>query len=134
MKRTRPLARNYEHVYRALRADGGPMTAYEVLDAVRTKGISAPPTVYRALSRLVDQGLAHRLESINAYIACSDPEHAEGATVFAICEECGLIEEIADEAVLKRLQKRAEERGFHIDRTTVELRGRCAACLAAAPS
>jgi hypothetical protein len=65
------------------------MTAYEILDAVRDKGITAPPTVYRALNRLVEEGLAHRVESINAYVACAHSHHSDGAVVFAICDNCG---------------------------------------------
>jgi Fur family zinc uptake transcriptional regulator len=104
------------------------MTAYEVLDAVRPHGISAPPTVYRALSRLVDDGLAHRLESISAYVACADPKHDHDSAVFAICNHCGKIEELLAASIIKRLHARTEEQGFKVSDTTVELRGRCAGC------
>jgi Fur family transcriptional regulator, zinc uptake regulator len=124
----RGLTNNYQHVYRALHSTGGPMTAYQVLDAVRPHGISAPPTVYRALNRLVDEGLAHRLESISAYVACADPQHRHGSAVFAICNHCGRIEELIAATIIKRLHNRAVERGFKVSDTTVELRGRCADC------
>jgi Fur family zinc uptake transcriptional regulator len=119
---------NYQQVYRALHSAGAPMTAYEVLDAVRPHGISAPPTVYRALNRLVDEGLAHRLESISAYVACADPQHDHDSAVFAICNHCGRIDELLDASIRKRLHARAAERGFKISDTTIELRGRCASC------
>jgi Fur family transcriptional regulator, zinc uptake regulator len=124
----RGLTDNYQRVYRALYSTGAPMTAYEVLDAVRPHGISAPPTVYRALSRLVDDGLAHRLESISAYVACADPKHHHDSAVFAICNGCGKIEELLAAAIIKRLHARAAEQGFKVSGTTVELRGRCAGC------
>jgi Fur family zinc uptake transcriptional regulator len=124
----RALTDNYQQVYRALHSNGAPMTAYEVLDAVRQHGISAPPTVYRALNRLVDDGLAHRLESISAYVACADPEHHHDSAVFAICNQCGGIEELLAASVIKRLHSRAAEQGFKVSDTTVELRGRCAGC------
>jgi Fur family zinc uptake transcriptional regulator len=95
---------------------------------VRPHGISAPPTVYRALSRLVDEGLAHRLESISAYVACADPEHQHDSAVFAICNQCGKIEELLAATIIKRLHARATEQGFKVSGTTVELRGRCAGC------
>jgi Fur family zinc uptake transcriptional regulator len=128
MKQSKSLPANHQWVYRALQAAGAPMTAYQVLDAVRRHGISAPPTVYRALSRLVEQGLAHRLESINAYVACADPQHRHTAAAFAICSDCGTIEEMVDPQVLRRLQARATRRGFKINDTTIELRGQCADC------
>src|SRR5580700_5985052 len=128
----RGLTDNYKRVYRALHSSGTPMTAYEVLDAVRPHGISAPPTVYRALSRLVDEGLAHRLESISAYIACADPQHRHDSAVFAICNRCGRIEELIDASIVKQLHTRAAERGFKVSDTTIELHGQCAACPPAA--
>jgi Fur family transcriptional regulator, zinc uptake regulator len=128
MKRSKPPGTNTQWVYRALHAAGTPMTAYQVLDAVRRHGISAPPTVYRALARLVADGLAHRLESINAYVACADPEHRHTTAAFAICGDCGTIAEMVDPQVLKRLQERAARQGFKINDTTIELRGRCAEC------
>ena len=79
MKRSRPAGMNVEEVYDALRTLNRPMSAYQVLDQVREHGISAPPTVYRALEQLVEQGRVHRLESMNAYVACCDPEHQHDA-------------------------------------------------------
>ena len=84
MNRMQPRGANHEQVYRVLRSARGPMTAYQILDAVRPKGISAPPTVYRALNRLMRDGLAHRLESMNAYVACADPQDRHDSAIFAI--------------------------------------------------
>ena len=70
----------------ALRDVGRPLSAYELIEKVRVKGVSAPPTVYRALQRLIDDGLAHRLESLNAFVACEHPHH-QGKAVFAICAD-----------------------------------------------
>ena len=85
-----------EELYRVLRAAASPMTAYEILDAVRSKGISAPTTVYRALSRLMRAGLAHRLESMNAYVACAEPEQRHDMAIFAICLDCGRTDEMLE--------------------------------------
>ncbi|MGD9738165.1 MAG: Fur family transcriptional regulator [Bauldia sp.] len=116
-------------IYGALRAAGGPMTAYQILDAVRDHGITAPPTVYRALNRLVDEGLAHRVESLNAYVACAHSHHGEGAAaVFAICENCGMVSEIEADAAVAGLRAAAAETMFRVDRMTVELRGLCSDC------
>jgi Fur family transcriptional regulator, zinc uptake regulator len=124
----RPLGANCERVYRALRAAGRPMSAYEILEAVRSHGISAPATVYRALSQLIESGLVHRLESINAYVACIEPDRHHDSAIFVICSACGSYEELFDTIVLKRLHARASERRFKVDNTTIEIRGQCAAC------
>ena len=122
-----PRGANQEQVYRVLRSAHGLMTAYEILDAVRPKGISAPPTVYRALNRLMRDGLAHRVESRNAYVACSDP-HRHHTAVFAICHDCGHIDEMHEGEVVQSLTKKLSRRGFVADRTTIEIQGLCASC------
>lgn len=115
-------------IYGALQAADGPMTAYQVLDAVRDKGISAPPTVYRALNRLVADGLAHRVESINAYVACSHSHHGDESAIFAICDNCGAVEEIDNGKVLSGLKRAAEKDHFQVQHMAVELRGLCDQC------
>src|SRR5271157_4247550 len=112
MNRTPPRAANHEQVYRVLRSANGVMTAYEILDAVRPKGISAPPTVYRALNRLMRDGLAHRLESMNAYVACADPQHRHETAIFAICHDCGHIDEMPEGGVVERLIRKISKHGF----------------------
>ena len=128
MKRPGALASNHERVLRILRAAGAPMTAYEVLDAARKHDISAPPTIYRALNKLIELGAAHRLETINAYVACAEDHHDHGSAVFAICSDCGLVEEISEGGTLKRLKATADQRGFRVDEAVIELKGHCGAC------
>ncbi len=123
-------------IYGALRSAEGPMTAYQVLDAVRAHGITAPPTVYRTLNRLVEEGLAHRVESINAYVACAHTHHhSDEAVIFAICENCGAVEEIDDSEAIAQLRRSAEKSSFAVQRVAVEVMGLCGPCqaLAAAP-
>jgi Fur family transcriptional regulator, zinc uptake regulator len=128
MTRSRPLGENCEQVYRALSRARVPMSAYEILEAVRPHGISAPPTVYRALSQLIEKGLAHRLESISAYVACIEPGRQHESAIFIICSDCGSSEELSDTTVLKRLHAKASERSFNVDKTTLEMGGQCADC------
>ena len=72
-------------IVEALRDLGRPVGAYELMDRLREKvSPLAPPTVYRSLDRLVAGGRAHRLHSLNAFIACRHLSH-KGAAVFAIC-------------------------------------------------
>jgi len=104
------------------------MTAYQLIDAVRPQGISAPPTVYRALERLIGEGHAHRLESLNAFVACTHEQAHSGVTIFMICEECGEADEISDQGIATLLQGCAHKIGFRSHSTTVEIRGHCTAC------
>ncbi len=127
MPRTKKLAASGP-IYGALRSADGPMTAYQVLDAVREHGITAPPTVYRALNRLVEEGLAHRVESINAYVACSHSHHSDESAIFAICENCGMVEEIDDNKAISSLRRAAESDQFSVQHMSVEIRGLCGQC------
>lgn len=116
-------------VHRILTAADAPLSAYEVLDRMRPEGAVTPPTIYRSLERLIATGLAHRLESLNAYVACDHP-HRDHVASFAICERCGNVAEFADVQVDERLSDWARANGFAAERRTVELRGRCRACSA----
>jgi len=123
------LTRNQGLVLDALNHATEPLSAYDLLDRLREDGLRAPLQVYRALDKLVEKGLAHRLESLNAFVACTDTHcHRSGTIAFAICEACGRVDEFADDVVRERLARWAAETGFRPTRTTIELRGRCAAC------
>jgi Fur family zinc uptake transcriptional regulator len=110
-----------------------PLTAYQVLDKLqRERGKSVmPPTVYRAINFLVEHGFVHRLESLNAFVACSDIDHRHSSQ-FVICDKCGRTEELHDEAIATNLRHHAEALGFTVSRQTIELRGLCQACAGAA--
>ena len=126
------LTRNQSLVHDALRQADGPLSAYTILDRLRDDGFRAPLQVYRALDKLTSLGLVHRLESLNAFVACAG-EHRHGANeliAFAICERCGQVEEFADPVVCERLEAWAGDNAFHADKTTIEIRGKCAACQA----
>lgn len=125
------LTRNQALVLAALSHAEGPLSAYTILDRLRDDGFRAPLQVYRALDKLTDLGLVHRLESLNAFVACIRPHCHEGDTVaFAICEKCGQVEEFSDEHVAERLSGWTAAHGFRPHKTTIEIRGTCAACAA----
>lgn len=127
------LTRNQELVLGTLNGAAAPLSAYDILDRLREQGLRAPLQVYRALDKLVERGLAHRLESLNAFVACADTHcHRKGLIAFAICADCGKVDEFADEVIEQRLGQWAATTGFKVERTTMEIRGKCAECLKAA--
>lgn len=137
MTATRDLTRNQSLVLGALEHAAGPLSAYTILDRLRNDGFRAPLQVYRALEKLTEYGLVHRLESLNAFVACAHGHddghpHAHGLVAFAICESCGKVDEFSDAGVEARLGGWARAAGFRAAKTTIELRGECAACLASA--
>jgi Fur family zinc uptake transcriptional regulator len=105
-----------------------PIGAYDLLDELKlTHRRAAPPTVYRALDFLIDQGLVHRLESLNAYIGCTRPEELH-AGQFLICSGCASIGELDDPEIARAVSCRAASLGFLVERQTIEVRGLCADC------
>lgn len=132
MNRTEPtLTKNQKLVLDALIQAEGPMSAYTILDALRDDGLRAPLQVYRALDKLLERGHIHRLESLNAFVACAHPHcHRHGMIAFAICETCGQVDEFADDLVEARLSGWASGHGFSPRKTTLEIRGTCGRCLA----
>lgn len=123
------LTRNQKLVFEALAGTDGPLSAYGILDRLRDQGFRAPLQVYRALDKLLGFGLVHRLESLNAFVACAHPHCGDsGRSAFAICETCGRVEEFSDDLIDTRLDGWAEAKGFAVAKTTIEVRGLCAAC------
>ncbi|WP_375449805.1 Fur family transcriptional regulator [uncultured Devosia sp.] len=123
------LTRNQGLVLGALAHSAAPLSAYDILDRLRDDGLKAPLQVYRALDKLVERGLAHRLESLNAFVACADAHcHRSGLIAFAICEGCGKVDEFADGVIEGRLGDWTAAKGFVVERTTMEIRGKCGAC------
>lgn len=110
----------------------GPAKAYDLLHLLDTETSQAkPPTIYRALDFLVRMGLAHRIESLNAFVACEIGACAR-STIFLICEKCGGAEEFDAGHALVDLSEAAQRDGFSIKRTMIEASGICAACQQAA--
>ena len=112
---------------------GEPVKAYDLIARFGEDGQAAkPPTVYRALEFLERQGMAHRIASISAYVACAGHEgETTHAAAFLICDCCGSTREISgpDQGVIDAA---AAAVGYAIARTTIEAHGLCAACREAA--
>lgn len=107
------------------------MGAYDVLDRLRADGRAAqPPVAYRALDFLVANGFAHRIERLNAYVACGHPGD-DHAPAFMICRGCRRVAECAAPAAAAALAPQAAAMGFEIERTVVEAEGVCPDCRAA---
>ena len=106
----------------------GPVGAYDLLDSLRVDHKSAaPPTVYRALEFLMDSGLIHRIESLNAYIGCGSPQHKHVGQ-FLICRNCSAVAELDDPGISRSVLARAGTLGFQVEQQTIEVKGLCPIC------
>lgn len=123
------LTKNQLRVLEKLERATAPLSAYTILDQLRDAGFRAPLQVYRALDALIKSGYAHRLESLNAFVACSKAhDHSHGMTAFAICDQCGQAAEFSDVEAGDSLHHWIESTGFVPKKAVIEFRGTCAAC------
>jgi len=125
-ERLTPMRRR---VLEVLAASHKPLGAYEIIELVGGDGARpAPITVYRALDFLRDNGLVHRIESRNAFLACVRDHAAEPAVAFLICDKCGAVGEAPAAAVASSLAAAARSAGFTPKLSVIEITGTCAHC------
>ncbi len=107
-----------------------PLGAYELLETLRRERPgAAPPTIYRALEFLLEQGLVHRIESLNSFVGCAMPG-TSNVCQFLICRGCGIAAEISDGRIEEAIGASAAEAGFAVSRRTIEVEGLCPHCQA----
>ncbi|MGH8360360.1 MAG: Fur family transcriptional regulator, partial [Pseudomonas sp.] len=106
-----------------------PLGAYDILGVLSEQDgrRAAPPTVYRALDFLLDNGLVHRISSLNAFVGCNHPEHAHQGQ-FLICRECHAAIELEQKSISDSIIKSAGDVGFKVEGQTVEVVGVCSGC------
>jgi len=126
MRRVRRMTHNQSLVLEVLRTERRAMSAYQILDALRDHGLRAPVQVYRALESLLEREEVHRIESLNAFVACNHRDHGNLGG-FAICDDCRTIWEftLPEGAEITAL---ADSKGFETHEVMVELHGRCTGC------
>jgi Fur family zinc uptake transcriptional regulator len=123
------LTRIRRTILEALCASPRPLGAYELADLLASNARRmAPITVYRALDFLIEQGLAHRLASRNAYISTVDSEGGRDAVAYLICESCGTVQEASSGAFTGALSDLLLRAGFEPCNKVLEVAGRCTGC------
>ena len=129
MNKQMKLTPNQSAVLETLSKSDKPLSAYEILnfENIRDSGIKAPLTVYRALDKLIDKGRVHRIESLNAFVACDGKPHIEPAG-FVICESCKNTLELRIRDCEDHLTKDALKKGFQVKGIRVEVAGTCSDC------
>ena len=117
-------------VLEALYSTHRPMSAYETIDALAGSSgkREAPVTIYRAFDFLLAAGLAHKLESRNAYITCPFHHTSHEPVMFLICERCGGVDETTSEPLTRALSGLVQDQGFTPRAQVIEIQGLCAHC------
>ena len=106
----------------------GVVKAYQILtDLQQARGSAAPPTVYRALEFLVEQGILHRVEALNGYVVCRHLNCAHPSVILT-CRDCGKVDEMAADEGFIALRQLCAGHGFEMDEQQLLLNGRCVQC------
>ena len=124
-QRLTPMRRQ---VLEALLASHKPLGAYEIIERLAHRGRLAPITVYRALDFWRENGLVHRIESRNAFVACVHAHAAGDLVVFLLCESCGTVGEASSAEVASKLKAAARSAGFTPKSPVIEISGICTHC------
>ena len=115
-------------VLRLMSLQRGAISAYDLLAQLQqTEAHAKPPTVYRALDFLLEQGFAHKVESLNAFIFCCHFDHAHPMQLL-ICDRCGDVVELHDDAIDHAFSEQARQHVFIITNKTIEAHGQCVRC------
>ena len=121
---------NRQLVLQLLQTSGKPLSAYEVLDRLRAQGTQwQPPTVYRALDFLLEQGFVHKVESTNSYVLCHLFDQPTHTSAMFICDRCGVVKEECAEGVEDIMHTLAARMGFALRHNVIEAHGLCSACV-----
>lgn len=105
-----------------------PVGAYTLLEQLTEDGHRpAPPTVYRALDFLLEQGFVHRIDRLNAFVGCTHPGESH-RTLFLICRVCHRAQEIAADAIEQVVGRESSRHAFRMEKLTLEVEGVCHRC------
>lgn len=118
------------HVLELVWEGHGAVKAYDLLEKLDAEYSAKPPTVYRALEFLQENGLVHKINSLNAYVGCSHPL-AHKDCFFLICSECNEVQECCSENLSDSLKSLVKKSDFLPEQTTLEIEGKCKECQAA---
>lgn len=124
-----------QQIYKLVLEANQPVGAYDLITQLQQMRLSdndstknvAPPTVYRSLEFLLSEGLIHQLTSINAYVPCCHPR-AQHTAAFLICSQCQRVQECSSLPVQEMMSFAEHDIGFVVERSVIELSGRCQAC------
>ncbi len=109
----------------------GPLSAYQILYDLNDHGFRGPTQVYRVLDKLLELGLVHRLESMNAFVACQQEkcdEKNKEINLFTICKICGSVQELLSNGLKNIVKSLSKDNNFLLKSSVLELNGVCSKC------
>lgn len=123
------LSKNEKLVWKVLASSTESLKAYDILDQLKSEGVRAPMTVYRALDGLEAKGHIHKLEGLNAFVLCNH-EGPHQVQTFLVCENCSTVEELEVAAVEADIAPAVKAAAFDMRTARLEIKGNCVNCAA----
>ena len=130
-KQTSELTKKQSLVMNLLSKAKGPLSAYNILYDLRDHGFRGPTQVYRVLEKLLKIGMVHRIESMNAFVACQQEkcdEKNKEINLFTICEICGSVQELLNNGLKNIVKSLSKDNNFLLKNSVLELNGVCSKC------
>ena len=130
-KQTSELTKKQSLVMNLLSKPKGPLSAYNILYDLRDCGFRGPTQVYRVLEKLLEIGMVHRIESMNAFVACQQEkcdEKNKEINLFTICEICGSVQELLNNGLKNIVKSLSKDNNFLLKNSVLELNGVCSKC------
>ena len=121
------LTKNQKIVFNLLQNSGEPLKAYTILESLKREGLKSHLQIYRALDKLVELGIIHKIESQNSFIACSNSNCASN-TAFTICRRCGDVKEIKNNHLFDEISKLGKKNRLNVNRFNLEFYIDCNGC------
>ena len=130
-KQSSELTKKQSLVMNLLSKAKGPLSAYNILHDLRDYGFRGPTQVYRVLEKLLEIGMVHRIESMNAFVACQQEkcdEKNKEINLFTICEICGSVQELLNNGLKNIVKSLSKDNNFLLKNSVLELNGVCSKC------
>ena len=130
-KQTSELNNKQSLVMNLLLEAKGPLSAYQILYDLNDHGFRGPTQVYRVLDKLLELGLVHRLESMNAFVACQQEkchEKNKEINLFTICKICGSVQELLSNGLKNIVKSLSKDNNFLLKSSVLELNWVCSKC------
>ena len=131
VKKTSELNTKQSLVMNLLSEAKGPLSAYQILHDLNDHGFRGPTQVYRVLDKLLELGMVHRLESMNAFVACQQEkchETNKEINLFTICKICGSVQELLSNGLKNLVKSLSKDNNFLLKSSVLELNGVCSKC------
>ena len=120
--------KNNTLVLNILKKNSKGLTAYQILERIQKFKFVQPMTIYRALKELNDKGLIHKTNKNKTFHLCNTSGSHEHNAVLAVCNDCGVAEELKTKLFSKVIKHVKSKKKFNFSSFNLEITTTCKEC------